>query len=902
MDQVRVTYIPNPFEPARSRVSHVLPWEAGKTVERYLAGIVTGTGPAEHRLVVLNGAEVVRDLASVPAPGAVLCAFYTPADPVSGAIVAAANFVGSVAASASFLGATGAFICKVGLMAVVGLGIGAVISALTPRPKYDQPAIDDFDTSATYGWEPGANQTQEGAALPVLYGTRRVTAPVIAQHVKADELGNDHLYALLALCESGAGGADVVALADYSLDATKKAVFLNGNHYANYLQPDLESGQSTADRCTGGTASASSSLSGYSPALAFDDSASTGWASSSQTGWLMYDFGAGMRVNATQYTVLGYLYSGVFTCPSAWTFEGSNDNASWTVLDTRSGQSTSLKRTYAVTGNSTYYRFYRLNITGVYPAVGYLGVAELEIMGGSLAFPAISPTFQNGTTGAVPSGFSTTHCNLPVGKELDTAWFTYPTTAAAGATILSVLFSFPSGLYQIDYLGNVIDESVLVAAEYRTVAQDGTLGTWTAFTGSPWTISANTQSPYRVYKEKTGLSAYRFDVRARFSAAPTLGAGHVNRCVWEYLQEGVADGFTYPYAALLAIEALATRALSGAFPRIEAIATRSYVLVGGVAKAATNPAWICYDILTNTRYGGAVATSRIIDAEFSAWADYCDDEGIACHIYLDSGISLGDALNYVSALGRGSIVQRGTSFGVVVDKADTPVQLFSTGNIVAGSFREEFLARADLINAVEVTYFDSSRDYQRATVLVTDASYDTSAFVPNVSQVVLHGCVDRTLAAAHGRYLLNCNKYLRRTITFEADVDAIACQVGDLVNFSHDVPSWGYGGRVVSATAGGVTLDRSVTRVPGQTYRALIRHGDDTIEDVAIAAVLVSTTGATVPLDTGESWSATPAKYDVFAFGTTTAVVKTFRVIRITKTKDQRRRITALEYNASVYA
>jgi hypothetical protein len=58
-------------------------------------------------------------------------------------------------------------------------------------------------------------------------------------------------------------------------------------------------------------------------------------------------------------------------------------------------------------------------------------------------------------------------------------------------------------------------------------------------------------------------------------------------------------------------------------------------------------------------------------------------------------------------------------------------------------------------------------------------------------QVDLVGCTDRTMAKRHGKFLLNCNRYITLTASWEADVDSIHCLPGDVVEVAHDVPQWG---------------------------------------------------------------------------------------------------------------
>ena len=72
--------------------------------------------------------------------------------------------------------------------------------------------------------------------------------------------------------------------------------------------------------------------------------------------------------------------------PKAWTFEGSNDNVNWTVLDTRTGQTgwTSIEyRTY-VFANKTAYKYYKYNCT-VNNGATYVALCEVEFLSGSIA-------------------------------------------------------------------------------------------------------------------------------------------------------------------------------------------------------------------------------------------------------------------------------------------------------------------------------------------------------------------------------------------------------------------------------------------------------------------------------------------------------------------------------------
>lgn len=134
-----------------------------------------------------------------------------------------------------------------------------------------------------------------------------------------------------------------------------------------------------ADFCTGGTASAESEYADwYVAAWAFDRNIGTHWGSKTcTTTWIKYDLGEGVSKTAAQYrlTARGISYH---PC-TAWLFQGSNNNADWTTIDSQSGQTWTdgEVKTFNGFSNSTAYRYYRLLIT---PADGLAELAEIEMM------------------------------------------------------------------------------------------------------------------------------------------------------------------------------------------------------------------------------------------------------------------------------------------------------------------------------------------------------------------------------------------------------------------------------------------------------------------------------------------------------------------------------------------
>lgn len=129
-----------------------------------------------------------------------------------------------------------------------------------------------------------------------------------------------------------------------------------------------------------------------------------------------YDFGATTPQIVNYYRIMGYNFKDYTSCPKAWAFEGSDDFATWTELDTQENQ-TWTKGTwneYPIE-NTTAYRYYRLKVTEVTGTAVYIAEIEykyiadskVEIVGGAASdFSSLS--FSEGTQVSVSGNVTLT--------------------------------------------------------------------------------------------------------------------------------------------------------------------------------------------------------------------------------------------------------------------------------------------------------------------------------------------------------------------------------------------------------------------------------------------------------------------------------------------------------------
>jgi predicted phage tail protein len=855
---IRVVAIKNPFDPLASR--EIREFEPGKTIRElvddyypegsgnYTVEIsVNGTridDPCKYDLVPLGDASVV--FCAVPAGGDGKNPLAIVA--MLALIVVTAGAATPLAGAMGIGGAMGTALVSTGMMVAGGLAI----QALFPMSQPDVQGSGDINNSPTYSWDPGGNMLVEGGTLPEVLGVCRVTPPVISKYIRSvgDKQYLNVLYAL--------AGHRITDIRDVRMNGTS-VDDINGVNVI--VERDCRLGDATQVVLPN-----------------FDDVRS--------------DISVGVKLTETDtWTTRTTDGTSVEKLLVTFSFPKGiyylNDNGGM------ENQTIKIAVEYSPHGADSWTRLTSYNTEE-------LTIATPRWSGGYWTQPG---------EGTLPEWIemesgSTTYSDRTEGEAYKSGKWIYESDTAYSYPVLYYWHWLPENT-EIKAIGTV-------AVYYFSVTRG---------TASPTHISTE----YVVFE-----SPGQYDIRCKLVDELPSTARYGNDTYWESFQEVVTDDFTYPGTALLSISALATDHLSGGMPTVDCIVERTYVPVWTGAKyedkLATLPAWACYHILHRAEYKGTgdaslaasyevkgVPSDRIDYAAFQSWAAWCVDpyypiEGgyyhpgsLTVNLYFDQSMSVRKALDIVATNGRGCVVQLGSKFSCIVDRIEQiPVQrfLFTCGNIVKDSFQEEWLPVTDRANAIEVTFFDSELDYSRQTVTVYAQDFDTAGNEINTMQATLYGCTHRSMAIRYGKFLINSNKYVTLTCSFDADVDAIACVPGDVIEVAHDVPQWGYSGRVVSATSNTITFDRPVTIEAATTYNVMVKHQDDDSreeKEVATGAGTYST------ISISGTWSKIPAAHALYSFGEVDHVVKGFRVLSISRSQELRRRITCLEYVAEVY-
>lgn len=395
------------------------------------------------------------------------------------------------------------------------------------------------------------------------------------------------------------------------------------------------------------------------------------------------------------------------------------------------------------------------------------------------------------------------------------------------------------------------------------------------------------------------------------------------RIWWTMLSTVVYDDFVYPCKALIGIKAKATNQLSGGTPTLEFLKTRSTVWVYNPhaaayeEKPADNPAWASYDFLhgaeslQDPRTKEFVFESRGVPADmmiydqFKAWADNCDEMNLKINIEITQTADFWSLVNkQIAAVGRGMVLQFGTKFGCIYDHKSQPVQLFNMGNIIADSFNVSYMSIDDRANAVEISFINADKDYEKDTLVIFGDNYDTADIVGNPTQIAMDGITSYEQAYREGKYQLKCNELMQKTISFQADIEAIGCMVGDMILVSHDVPQWAISGRI-ERVDGMTTLllpiDPDEITFPVDETAIMIRTSDGELLTYAVDSI-TGTYGSVFLVVKGSlDVNHLPKQYDLFSLGKVDATAKPFIVRSITRKDDLTRTIGAIEYVEGVF-
>lgn len=338
---------------------------------------------------------------------------------------------------------------------------------------------------------------------------------------------------------------------------------------------------------------------------------------------------------------------------------------------------------------------------------------------------------------------------------------------------------------------------------------------------------------------------------------------------------------------------------------------------------SNNPAWVMYDLVTNSRFGlGAYVEAWQVD-KWSLYAigRYCDEAvpaanggtepRLTCNIILQTAEQAWTVLQQMSSIFRGMLYYAGGYVVAIQDKPGDPVFTFNEsntigqvdgdGNVSAGNFSYAGAAKRARHTVVLASWDDPADNYQPRVEYIADEE-GVSRYGYKPLDLRLMGVTSRGQALRAANMALLSEAVLDDTVSFATNEIAAAVRPGDRIKIADpNKLATRYGGRIVAVSGSEITLDDSPSPPPGgwagATFSFMANGADN--QPTLISAAIETVAGNQVRI------GATPQPpVETFAWliEAPNRTAQDFRVLTVEEQAGGVYAVTALRYRADLFA
>lgn len=530
-----------------------------------------------------------------------------------------------------------------------------------------------------------------------------------------------------------------------------------------------------------------------------------------------------------------------------------------------------------------------------------------------------------GTNDQTPiSFFTNTPTDQSVGLMLDVNQAVTRTTNSKAVSAIEITLEWNNGLYHMNDDGSYSNASVCIKVEYRkTIA-----ASW--YNAGNFIFTNSSPDAFRrSIKIAENMDTAQYDLRVTLISRDS-GSRNMTMTNWSILTSYNNGVYARPNKVLVGVRILATNQLSGGVPNINWRQTRSKVYVYNPhskqyeAKAADNPIWAAYDILHGCRYLKNLNAGEKeytvfgcqhsqLDLYYEQWCEaaaYADEsvpdeygnmeKRYLFDAYFDTSQKRFDAATKAAAVGHSSIIVHGTRYGIVTDKPGVISQVFAEGRTTISTVKGTFTSKAERAKSVEIQYNDRNNDFKNTVFTLRSNGWEVENTQDNTAQLTLFGVSRRSQAYRDGVRALATNERQLQFVELSTDIDGLVCEYGDVVGYAHTVSSVGIAsGRLVSANATQLKLDKEVTIEPDKAYEIYITLATDKLIKKEI--VTPTTSSTTSVLTVSSAFDEVPAAFDNYAFGETNKAIKPYRVVGASRDGEMLVNLKLAEYDEAIY-
>ena len=323
----------------------------------------------------------------------------------------------------------------------------------------------------------------------------------------------------------------------------------------------------------------------------------------------------------------------------------------------------------------------------------------------------------------------------------------------------------------------------------------------------------------------------------------------------------------------------------------------------------SDPAWILFDLLTNSRYGlgDHITESQLDKFAFYSASVYCSelvDDGaggqeprFSCNTILQTRQDAYEVINALTSVMRAITFWNAGSLTLSQDRPTDSSYLFNLSNVTEQGFTYSGTSLKTRSTMISVSYFDmENQELDFETVEDTTAKTKYGALHKKVTGFA---CNSRGQAARLGRFMLFEEQNSTETISFTTGLaGGVIVRPGQVIEVSDPVRAGARrGGRIKSATTTTVTVDDTADTDLDATNSPTLSVilSDGSVESRNVDSI----SGAVITVSS--AFSSAPNANSIWVLQNTTLQTTTWRVVSVTESEDNYA-IVGTAYNSGKFA
>ena len=554
----------------------------------------------------------------------------------------------------------------------------------------------------------------------------------------------------------------------------------------------------------------------------------------------------------------------------------------------------------------------------------FLGKTAIMDGAGTPHFSGVTAEFKNGLPDQdYITGFPSVETQIAVDTELKSI------IGPIRRTVTDVNVDDVIVTIQIPRMSEVTDAGDILKTSVSVIIRvEGSISSETVKT---LTITGKCISPYERSYTITNLKQYGVGpwvIELERETADSETVKLQNETNWLSYIEVINEKMIYPNTALVGLtfdseqfgSAIPSRSydikgLKIKVPNNYTVATRNYAGAWtGTFKTewCDNPAWVYYDILTNSRYGMGFDESKVDKWSLYTIAQYCDtyiDDGyggteprFVCNLVLNKRNDAVHVLNTLATIFRGMPLWASGMATAIQDRPKDTTKLVTAANVIDGNFIYEGSGLRARHTVAKVTWNDPS-DFCRSQVECVEDKDGIAKYGWRPVDVYAFGTTSRGQAHRVGKWILETELNETEIVRYKASFDHADVTPGDIIEISDPHYTGGildrYSGRIVSSTSITVTIDNPITIESGKDYTLAVLLPDGSLDE---GVEIINSTGSTSVLEIAESFSTLPQDNSMWMVTVSDLVPRKFRIIASIEEEPNIFNIHGLYYDENKFA